>query len=838
MSSSSIQSLPVKNLNDIQKNTTGIKEEIKDSTKEIIKEVSDSKNEIITKFEENKGLKPSLETNETRLGKEIVVQFRKGYEDNKEKFITSTLLDYQQKMQQSGIADLYLNSSMWGGRNTLSQIKSVYNNIINNVAITEDAVYGFLAEDIIKYGGRNNIAYGPENKYSGYVKSRDGNGNLSTIPADLYNSEFQNQFGSLIPNKLLIAIGNYIKCFSGDILLARSTTAAMNSFLNSFPFRNKDAFLTTTFHWINDGDQFDGIQARFKAYGVDVLLSQQGQLEGPIHTTEEFIQYYKNQVLDVLDSGYRPRVLILDHMHWASGLVNPIGKIATELKSYVSTLIKEGNYSKIIDENWKLYIGLDAAHTFTVQDIDLSPTGTEKDVDMLFGNFHKRAQGETNIGFYYVKNSYKNEMGLFTNNETYFYFPYEYGNSSPFGLKNMLTGVGAYYTDCMNLSPSHSPFINSVACEILNGYTNIGGPKFFMAEAHKKYKLIGQHMYKKHGRVAFAANAQSPWGTEDGKLANEDGSNLDTSLVNDAFIHCPGNITDLKLKFGNGEELVIGKTYSYNGNYAFAFGDDSLKVLSFWDEDDSSKEWKAGDIVEWNHIHALWMRDNPTESDTNSPFYVGGTNIPFPYTDIPLLSTDVKVTTFAQKMHISMMQNGLNTRNINSKIKTASQKSISGVTFGHGTSPHFHLTGSDIERINVNRFTAAQYVTIDDINKSMAIYDECYDKLVASYNSSGKTYFNSLCESGIYWGVPKENSYRFSWFCRQRIVTNVGSVGKTVYSQLGQENGVIDPTGNYRHSGGEDYADSFNHTGTSRYITNSTEWEIDPVKRGNSYLKH
>ena len=91
--------------------------------------------------------------------------------------------------------------------------------------------------------------------------------------------------------------------------------------------------------------------------------------------------------------------------------------------------------------------------------------------------------------------------------------------------------------------------------------------------------------------------------------------------------------------------------------------------------------------------------------------------------------------------------------------------------------------------------------------------------------------FNSLVESGIYWGVPKENSYRMSWFCRQRIVTDVpNDLSKPVYSQLGSINGVEDPTGRYRHSGGENYDKDFNQFGVKRFITNTTEWDGDKLR--------
>jgi hypothetical protein len=762
----------------------------------------------------------SLLANEAKVGDEKIITYPL---ETGNEFIQSSYLNHNINLQ-AGKDDYYLNSSMWGGKNTQSALHAAYSGIIWNSSLVEQSVYGINATDILRYGGRNAIAYGAENNYSGYVKSRDGSSNLppNNIPVEVYKTQFNNQDATLMQTKLITEIGKYIKVFSGDIIISRSTTCAMNSFLSAFPFRNNDTFMTTKFHWVNDGDQFDGIQAHYAAYGVTVHLNQNATPEGVQYSKQDYINFYKANIRQELQAGHRPRVLILDHMHWATGVMLPIGQIATALKAYVEELKVDPSYSTILDSNYKLVICMDLAHTMGVQPLDFSPTGTEKDVDVAFAPFHKRMQGENMIAFTYVKNGFKNELGLFMYNDSYFYFPYEFGvdnyfkDNLPVGKQDVLAGTGAYFTDCINLSPSNSGFQSALITKNLQEYAKVGGGIYFKNLAKSKYTRLGSLVYNRFGKNAFVAAMQSPWVTVSGEIANSTGSDLDTDLINDAMNFCPGVITDLSLVLTDGTVLYPGLDISGSAK-RFKIGHDSLKSLMFWDRDDpDGNKYSAGDIVCWNHL--------PGADISSSPYFADESIlVPFPIDDSPYMGTYFHASTWTHKVHILQMQNKLNVRNINSKVEPDSHKDVSGIVWQTGFSGNL----SSSRRINVNRFTLAQYVSMEEVEIGANIMFNCIDQLVASYNGN-KQLFNSLCEAGIYWAKPqlKPNSYRFSWFNRQRLVNDVpNDLTQPVYTQLGEIDGEIDPTGYYRHSGGEDHARSFIQLGLRRYITNTTEWD-------------
>ena len=704
-----------------------------------------------------------------------------------------------------GPGDYFFNPGMINSKNITNLLNAFYDEVKQGIAPGDEAWYGIPAEYITEYG-RNRLASCGIND-SGYNKVRDGASTLTTtnVPTDIYQNFGVINKGNLFYTDLRLEVGKMIKAFSGDLYIGSSTTDLMNKILNAFPWRNNDRFIAPTFHWAVDLYLIEGCLHRLKAYGVDVDYIEPYAPPPLTSSVDDYVQFYKDQIKATLDAGRRPRMIQIDHVHWATAIKSPVNIIAREVKAYIAQLITDGSYSNIIDASFVgptgLIVMVDGAHSFGSVELDFN--NEYSDVDIFIAPFHKRIQATGGLAFAYAKNAYKNELGLF------WFGGYDYAtfNYSPQHLG--LVGGDAMMTESSAFNATPNNFAARCALSAFNQINLLGGPQYFANLGFEKYKSLGSKLIQNYGYQSLI----SSWVTINGEVGNISGSNLDNRLIGDTIIACPGNIIDVKPRMPVGKTngviqyvtLEPGQTYTDAGGNTYTVGHDSLWSLVFWDKDDPSGNYQAGDVVTQQEKRGI--------SDASG-------YCPMPY--MRSFGNMSDTCSWGQKLWVLCVKNNIMTRAVNSKYRISSRSDISGIVWGddgHGGT----------RRSSGLRFSMDKQTTLDDINNMVPILNGLVNDLTQSYNGD-RSLFNSQIFSGVYNYKAKRDSYMFSWRTPPRSTTSVTENSNTVYVNDYLPDGCdkfVDPTALYKHSSGPRIvpSDVESNLTIRRYYTNESEWD-------------
>ena len=173
-------------------------------------------------------------------------------------------------------------------------------------------------------------------------------------------------------------VATLVRCDSQDLAFVRNVTDGVNAVLRSFPFESGDEIVIT-----NLGYNACNNAARFAADKSNAVV-REAVLPFPIQDPAEIVTAIEAKFTD------RTRLLLVDHVTSATGLVLPIKEIVHRAKERGIRVLVDG------------------AHALGMVDIDLESIGA----DYYTANHHKWFCGPKTSGMLWVKRDLQHEVCL------------------------------------------------------------------------------------------------------------------------------------------------------------------------------------------------------------------------------------------------------------------------------------------------------------------------------------------------------------------------------------------------------------------------------------------
>ena len=171
-------------------------------------------------------------------------------------------------------------------------------------------------------------------------------------------------------------VATQVHCDSQDLAFVRNVTDGVNAVLRSFPFESGDEIVIT-----NLGYNACNNAARFAADKSNAVV-REAVLPFPIQDPAEIVTAIEAKFTD------RTRLLLVDHVTSATGLVLPIKEIVHRAKERGIRVLVDG------------------AHALGMVDIDLESIGA----DYYTANHHKWLCGPKTSGMLWVKRDLQHEV--------------------------------------------------------------------------------------------------------------------------------------------------------------------------------------------------------------------------------------------------------------------------------------------------------------------------------------------------------------------------------------------------------------------------------------------